>query len=153
MQYQVEIEIDLARDAVIEKFNNRENFKHWQQGLLSLEHLSGIPGTKDAKTKLNYQMGKRTIEMLETITKVDFPESFHSTYEAKGVFNTQENYFKEVNSQKTNWISKSHFSFTSLTMKLVGFLFPSSFKKQSLKYMIDFKNFAENGISLANDQD
>jgi hypothetical protein len=28
-------------------------------------------------------------------------------------------------------------------MKIIGFLFPGAFKKQSLKYLVDFKQFAE----------
>jgi len=33
-------------------------------------------------------------------------------------------------------------------MKLMAFLIPGSFKKQSRKYADDFKNFAEKGISV-----
>ncbi|MEZ4856591.1 MAG: hypothetical protein R2812_08985 [Gelidibacter sp.] len=36
------------------------------------------------------------------------------------------------------------------TSKLLTGVMPSAFKKQSLQYMKDFKNFAENGISVAN---
>ena len=41
-------------------------------------------------------MGKREMEMIETIIKRNFPEEFHSTYDAKGVHNIQKNYFKET---------------------------------------------------------
>jgi hypothetical protein len=34
-------------------------------------------------------------------------------------------------------------------MKAMGFLMPNAFKKQSMKYLTDFKNFAENGTSVA----
>ncbi|XLS30344.1 SRPBCC family protein [Flavobacteriaceae bacterium M23B6Z8] len=152
MQYQVEVDIDLPRAAVIEKFDNAENLKHWQRDLVSVEHISGTPGTRGAKTKLIYKMGGRKVEMVETITANDPPKAFHGTYEANGVFNIQENYFTEVNENKTKWTSKSEFKFNNFMMKLMGFLMPGSFKKQSLKYMTDFKNFAENGISVSNDQ-
>jgi hypothetical protein len=33
-------------------------------------------------------------------------------------------------------------------MKLIGFLMPGAFKKQSMKYAQDFKNFAEKGFSV-----
>lgn len=151
MHYQIEIEIDLAREAVIQKFNNADNLKHWQKGLLSIEHLSGEPGKQGAKSRLKYNMGKGTVEMIETITKNDLPNSFHGTYEAKGVVNIQENYFTSLATGKTRWTSKNEFRFTNLMMKILGFLMPSVFKKQSLVYMKAFKNFAENGFSVAND--
>lgn len=152
MKYQVEIEIDLPRAAVIEKFDNKSNLRHWQKDLISIEHLSGTPGTLGAKSKLLYKMGGRTIEMIETITTHDPPKAFHGTYEASGVFNIQENYFTELSENSTKWTSKSEFKFNNFMMTLMGFLMPGSFKKQSLKFMTDFKNFAENEISVANDQ-
>ncbi len=33
-------------------------------------------------------------------------------------------------------------------MKAMGLLMPGVFKKQSMVYLTDFKNFAENGITL-----
>ena len=59
----------------------------------------------------------------------------------------QKNYFREENG-KTRWISESEFQFSGFGMKLMGLLMPGAFKKQSLKYMEDFKNFAEKGISV-----
>ena len=35
-------------------------------------------------------------------------------------------------------------------MKAIGLLMPVAFKKQSLKYMLDFKSFAEDGTSVIN---
>jgi hypothetical protein len=35
-------------------------------------------------------------------------------------------------------------------MKLITPFMKGAFKKQSMKFMIDFKNFAEKGISVAN---
>ena len=63
----------------------------------------------------------------------------------------QKNYFKEEEG-KTRWISESEFQFSSLGMKLMAFLMPGAFKKQSMKYAVDFKNFAEKGISVLDDQ-
>ena len=142
MKYKLEITIDLARDKVIEIFDNPDNMVHWQKGFISLEHLSGTPGDVGAKSKLKYKMGKREIEMIETITKRNLPDEFSATYEAKDVWNDMKNYFIEMEPDRTKWISEAEFKFNGF-MKIIAFLMPSSFKKQSYKYMVDFKKFAE----------
>ena len=149
MKYTIEIMIDLPREEVIKKLDNADNMKHWQKGFVSYEHLSGTPGKEGAKMALNYKMGKREIAMTETITKTNFPDEFHATYEAKGVFNVQKNHFTEVDNNTTRWVSESEFKFSGFMMKTMAFLMPGAFKKQSCKYLEDFKNFAEKGTSVA----
>ncbi|GLU45606.1 hypothetical protein Musp01_32300 [Muricauda sp. NBRC 101325] len=128
---------------------NTENFKHWQRGLISYEMLSKNPGKEGAQLKLVYKMGNREITMVETIFKSNLPHEMHSSYDTKGVQNIQKNFFKDEDG-KTRWVSESEFQFSGLGMKLMGFLMPGAFKKQSLKYMEDFKAFAEDGISVTN---
>lgn len=151
MKYTTEILINLPREEVIKKLDNPENMKHWQRGLVSYEILKGAPGTEGAQMKLTYKMGKRDMVLTETIIKNKFPEEFHATYDTKGVHNVQQNYFTEVESGKTRWTSESEFQFAGFGMKMMGFLMPGAFKKQSLKYLTDFKNFAENGTSVSNE--
>jgi len=147
MKYNLDITINLPREKVIELFDNPDNMKHWQKGLVSFEHFSGEAGNVGAKSKLKYKMGKREIEMIETITKRDLPNEFSGTYEAKGVWNDMKNYFSIVDENKTKWASEVEFKFSGF-MKIIAFLMPGNFKKQSYKYMVDFKNFAENGTSF-----
>ena len=149
MNYSVETIIELPLKEVIEKFDNPDNMKHWQRGLVSTEHLSGNPGEVGAKMKLSYQMGKRKMELIETITHKKLPHEFHGTYDVKGMHNVQENYFKENENGHTIWTSKSEFLPTTFIMRLMTLLMPKAFKKQSKLYMEDFKNFAEKGISVA----
>lgn len=147
MKYTTEIVIDLPRDEFIKKLDNPENMKHWMRGLVSYEHLSADPGKEGAQMNMKFKMGKRDMEMVETIIKKNLPEEFHNTYDTKGVHNIQKNYFKEEDG-KTRWISESEFQFEGFGMKLMAFLMPGAFKKQSKNYAEDFKNFAENGISV-----
>ncbi|NER15534.1 SRPBCC family protein [Leptobacterium flavescens] len=149
MKYQNEILIKLPREEVFQKFNNQDNMKHWQKGFMGLEHISGDPGKEGAKSKLRYKMGKREIEMTESILKLQAPEEFHGTFETQGVYNKQENFFEVVDENTTKWVSKTEFRFSTFMMKTMAFLMPGSFKKQSYKFMVDFKNFAENGTSVA----
>ena len=149
MKYKTETIIEMHRDAVIKKMDNIDNMKHWQRGLVDAEHISGTPGEIGAKMKMNYKFGKREMELVETITKQSFPEEFHATYDSKGMHNIQENYFEETPQGYTKWVSKSEFVANSFMLKAMMFLMPGAFKKQSKKYMDDFKNFVEKGTSVA----
>ena len=142
MKYTIETEINLPIARVVELFDDPENLKHWQPGLVSFEPISGTPGQPGAKSRLKYKMGKRDIEMIETITVRNLPEEFSGTYEAKGVFNVVKNYFKPVSEKKTNYINENEFQFKGF-MKLIGFLMPGAFRKESEKYLLQFKEFAE----------
>jgi len=88
-------------------------------------------------------MGKREIEMIETITVRNLPEEFSATYEAKGVFNIVTNRFLPAGPDKTRYVTDHEFQFKGF-MKIMAFLMPGAFKKQSLKYIKAFKEFAEN---------
>lgn len=148
MKYSTEIIIDLPRKEVVRKLDNPDNMQHWQRGLVNYELLEGNPGQVGAKMKLEYKIGKREMVLTETIKKNQFPSEFHATYDAKGVHNIQQNFFYDYEDNKTRWVSKAEFQFESFGMKLMGILMPGAFKKQSEKYMIDFKNFAEKGSSV-----
>ena len=87
MKFSVEIIINLPRARVIELFDSTENLYKWQPGLVSLENESGMAGEVGAKSRLEYKMGKREIQMVETITVSNFPDEFSGIYEAKGVWN------------------------------------------------------------------
>ena len=149
MKYTLEILIKSPRAEVIKKLDNIDNIKHWQRGLVSIEHMSGIPGQVGAKMKLSYKFGKRQMDLIETITKRDFPDEFDATYETKDMFNYQQNIFKETPEGYTKWISHSEFIPSSLILRIMAFLMPGAFKKQSKKYLEDFKDFVETGNSVA----
>lgn len=142
MKYSNEVKINLPLKKVVELFDSEENLFKWQPDLLSLEHLSGEKGKAGAKTSMKYKMGKREIDMVETITVNDLPKEFSATYEAKGVWNEMKNYFEAIDKETTLWRSDSYFKFSGF-MKLMGFFMPGAFKKQSQKSLDLFKEFAE----------
>jgi hypothetical protein len=142
MKYSNEVIINLPLKKVIELFDSEENLFKWQPELISMEHLSGEKGEVGGKSKMNYKMGKREVEMIETITLKNLPKEFTATYEAKGVWNEMKNYFEEIDANTTRWRSDSHFEFSGF-MKLIGLFMPGSFKKQSQKSLDRFKVFAE----------
>lgn len=148
MKYTSEIIIELPLEDFAQKLDSAENMKHWQKGLIRYEELNEDPRAIGAQMKLEYQMGKRNMVLTETILKINFPNEFHASYDTKGVHNIQKNYFYEIDAETTKWVSESEFQFKGFMMKTMGFLMPGAFKKQSMAYLNDFKNFAEKGISL-----
>jgi len=143
MKFTVKIKINLARNKVIELFDSTENLKKWQPGLLSFEHQSGTPGEVGAKSRLQYKMGKREIEMVETITVKNLPDEFSGIYEAKGVRNEVKNYFYKVDKNTNKWVSENEFRCSGF-IKIIAFFMPGSFKKETMKYLEYFKEFTEN---------
>ena len=142
MHYKIEIIINLPRERVIELFDSFENLKKWQEGLISFEHLSGEPGQPGAKTHLHYQMGRRNIEMIETILVRDLPDEFSGTYDAKGVHNIVRNYFYDQG-ETTRWVIDTEFQFNGM-MRIMSFFMPSkTFRNQTRQTMESFKTFAE----------
>ncbi len=142
MKYSNEVIINQPLNRVIELFDSEENLFKWQPELISFEHISGEKGEVGAKSKLKYKMGKREVEMIETITVKDLPKEFSSTYEAKDVWNEVKNYFEVVDENTTKWHSDCHFKFNGF-MTLMAFFMPGTFRKQSQKYLDQFKAFAE----------
>lgn len=142
MKYTLEIEINKPIDEVVALFDNPENMKQWMEGLQSFETFEGISGKPGAKSKLVFQMGKRRMEMIETILTRNLPEEFSGTYEMNGVLNIIRNKFVKLSDSKTKYITENEFQMSGM-MKVFGWLFPGMFKKQSYKYLEAFKKFAE----------
>lgn len=142
MQYKLETTINLPRERVIELFDSFENLKEWQEGLVSYEPISGEPGQPGAKTRLLYDMGRRRMEMIETIITRNLPDEFSGTYDASGVHNIVRNYFYDEG-DTTRWVLDTEFQFRGF-MRVMAFFMPSgNFRKQTGKTMEAFKRFAE----------
>jgi len=146
--YTVEIEIALPRERVVELFDNVENLYKWQNGLQSFEHISGEPGQPGAKSKLVYLNGRQRIELIETITKRALPDEFNGTYEWKGGMNTLENRFIELGPDQTQWLSTCSYRMHSFMLKMMGLMMPGMFRKQNMKFLENFKKFAEEGQDI-----
>lgn len=144
MKYTLEISINQPRLRLIELFDNTENLKEWLPGFISLEHISGESGEVGAKSKIVCETGKRKCELIETIMVKNLPDEFTCTYDSDGMWNSVKNNFIEVGESKTKWISENEFQSDKLMMKVIMFLMPGMFKKESLKFMRSFKEFAEN---------
>lgn len=143
MKYTIEIDIHESRARVIELLDNTENLKKWMPGLISFTHISGEPGQVGAQSKIVCQHGSREYEMIETITVRNLPDEFTGTYDSVGMWNEVKNIFVEIDENNTKWISENEFKSDKFMMKLMMFLVPGMFKKQSYKFMESFKQFVE----------
>lgn len=148
MKYTTEIEIDLPREAVLSKFDDPGNLKHWLRGLTSYELLEGEAGHVGAKSRYVFLTGKRRFEIVETVTRRDLPDEYDAVFVTQGMWNEQKNRFVELGPTKTKWIAESEFRMSGF-MKVIGFLMPGAFRKQSQQQLEDFKAFAEQGKSVA----
>lgn len=142
MEYTQEITVNVPRARFIELFDDPANLSKWQEGLISFEPLSGVPGQPGATSRLTFKRGRGTMEMTETITRRELPDLFEGTYDAKGVHNICRNEFQEAGPGATRWVAHNVFEFTG-AMKIVGVLFGRSFPKASFKYLEAFRAFAE----------
>lgn len=142
MEYTQDITVNVPRERFIELFDNPDLMPQWQEGLLSFEPLTGVPGQAGATSRLRYKRGRGTMEMVETIVRRELPDHFDGTYDAKGVHNICENQFIDVAGTSTKWVAHNIFEMKGF-MKVIGLLFGASFKKESYKSMEAFKAFAE----------
>ncbi len=142
MEYSLDIEINLPRDQVVALFRDQEKLSKWQPGLISIAPLSGEPEEVGAKTRLIHKMGTRKIEMVETVEVANLPDEMILVYEAKGVWNRCINRFVVLSAEQTLWNFETEFRCNGW-MRVMVFLMPGLFKKQSRADLQHFKEFVE----------
>jgi hypothetical protein len=112
------------------------------EGLQSVDIIEGVPGKKGAKCVLKFLHGNKEMEMIETILESNLPRKMVKTYDSKGVSNIIFTSMESVDENKTKYISTQEFKMHGF-MKVVAFLAPGIFKKQTKKILSNFKKFAE----------
>jgi hypothetical protein len=145
MKFTCQVQINKPKEKVVELFDNPENLKYWQDGYQGFDHISGEPGAVGSKSTIKYKMGKREIELVETILVNNLPDEFAGEYYHKNMTNTMSNRFTAVTDSTTLYESEVHYiALRGFMTKLMAFLFPNMFKKQVQKWMNQFKDFVEN---------
>lgn len=147
MKFSCSIEIELSREKVVELFDNPDNLNKWQDGFVSFEHLSGMPGQQGAKNKLVYKSRKHVIELTETILANNLPDDINCLYEHKHMVNTMRSSFTPTAPNKTKYkIEIGYTKFIGFMPKMMALLMPGVFKKQTQKWVNQFKAFAETPV-------
>lgn len=144
MKFTCSVEIDKPMAEVVELWNNPDNLKEWQDGFIRFEHISGEPGKPGARSRMIYKMGKRELELFETIITNNLPKEFTGRYEAHTMTNTMANRFSEIEPGKTRWEAEIEYTiFKGIIPKLLSRFMPGMFKRQTQKWLDQFKAFAE----------
>jgi uncharacterized membrane protein len=144
MKFTCQVDINLPIDRVIQLFDNVDNLKEWQDGFISHEHVSGVPGETGSKSRFRYRSDKREIVLVETIITRDFPDEFTALYEAKEMTNTMSNKFTALSENSTRYVAEiNYIKLNGFMVKLMATLFPGMFKRQVQKWLNQFKDFCE----------
>lgn len=144
MKFTCTVEINRPIDEVIKLFNNPDNLKEWQDGFQSFEHLEGTPGTPGAKSRLLYKQGKREMELIETLKVYNLPEEMSAIYTHKHMENQMTNRFTALDDNRTRYDAYiDYVKLNGFMLKVIAFLMPGMFQKQTQKWLNQFKDFAE----------
>lgn len=144
MKYLCTVEINAPLEKVILLWENEDHLKDWQDGFVKTELLSGDKNTAGSKSKIHLQHGKRKMELIETILVNNLPHEKTGLYEHIHMTNTQTTRFEVLSNNKTKYISEVEYTkFNGFMPKLMAKIFPGMFKKQSQKWMNQFKIFVE----------
>jgi len=99
-----------------------------------------VPGSK-------YQIqygGKRPFELIETLQIYEMPHRFKGLYEHKKMSNTMDNQFESLTENSTRWTAEiEYIILKGPLLKLFAWLMPGMFKKQTQKWLDQFKEYAE----------
>ena len=142
MKYTLSNTINKPLEVVAEKFNDPEGVRHWMEGLEKIERISGTPGEIGAKSNFHYRYKKKEMVIMETIVEKNMPNQMKFVYESSMGSNEVEILFEKLSENEVKQISNTTMELKGM-MKVLGFLFKGMFKKQSLKYMTAFKEYAE----------
>lgn len=160
MKFANSIEIALPREKTAQLLADPEHVPRWVRGVVLHEPVSGIHGQLGTISRVVMQSGKRTMEITETITRRE-PADLHGIPEGvvvhfdresvgEGMRSVVRDRLTEANPEKTLWEQESEYQFSSLLMRLLGRVMPTTFHKQSQQHMEDFKAFAEQGKDVRN---
>ncbi len=143
MQFTCQVTIHQPIKKVLELYQDPNNLSKWQDGFISLKHISGSPNQAGSKTQLLYKQGKGTMELIETLKVYNLPQEMIGEYYHKHMTNTMRVTFTELSPNTTRYTTEIEYtSFRGLIPKLMSF-FPSIFKNQTQKWLNNFKTFAE----------
>ena len=144
MKFECSTEINAPIEKVVALFNDPGNFKEWQDGFISYEPISGSPRQVGAKSKITFINRKHKMELIETIQVMNLPAEMTALYEHEHMMNTLINSFSELPGQKTRYTTNiGYIKFNGFMPRLMAWLMPGMFRKQSQKWVDQFKAFVE----------
>ena len=141
MKYTTEIEIKAPIEKVATLLGDHSQMKYWIKQLQSYEPISGEPHEEGTKTRMTINAG-REMEIIETITKIEFPYRITAHYEMEGGSFIADSMLQASTEKLTRYTLNHYFKFNGV-LKIATALLKPAFIKHSERIMIDFKNLAE----------
>jgi uncharacterized membrane protein len=137
-------EIYAPRKKVIELWKNPKNYKHWQDGFEAFKLIEGKQGEVGSRAFLTYNNKGNQFDLEETVVENKLPETFEGEYLHVTMTNRMKSTFVALDTETTIWKVEIHYTqFNGIAMKLFGFFGKRIFKKQTQKWLDNFKAFAE----------
>ena len=147
MKFECSTIINLPLEKTVALFNNEANLYHWQDGLQRIDHLEGVPGQVGARSRMFFKNKKYEFELIETILVSNLPYELKGLYQHEHMDNTMSNHFSALDKQRTLYEARiEYLEFKSFMPKLMSFIMPGMFKKQTQKWLDQFKLFAESQV-------
>lgn len=144
MKHKGFIDINQSLDKVTRLFADPNNLKEYQDGFIKKVHISGDEGQTGAIAKMYYKHGKNEMELTETITKNELPNTFEAHYHHIHMDNTMKCNFTALSDTQTRYEYEYEYTRINWFMpKLIAILFPSMYKKPAEKWLKQFKDFVE----------
>lgn len=144
MKFQCVIDVNCPKEQVVDLFKDPNLLKHYQEGFISKELLSGHRGKEGAVSLLKYQQGSTVMELTETITENNLPNSYKAFYHHKNMDNTILCRFEALSPDSTRYLTDVEYTaFRGFVPKMMSLIFPGFFKKQVERWLQNFKLFAE----------
>ena len=144
MKFTESIEIKQPLEKTVALWQDKNNYKHWQDGFISKELLSGTAGEVGAVSLIKLDFNKDIMELTETIQIAELPNAFKVLIEHKHMSNTMNSKFTAINDSTTLWTAEiDYFKVNFWPAKIMMRLFPNVFRKQGQKWSDNFKKFAE----------
>lgn len=144
MKFTCTVDVDVPRDFAAALFVDKANHHHWQPEFRSVESVSGAPDEPGTVTRMKYQSGNQKFDLIETVRVNQLPNEFLGEYETPGTcWNTMHSKFLSLSDRTTRYEAQIEYRFDTLMLKLMALFVPRLFKKQTQRYLDNFKRYAE----------
>lgn len=143
MKSKSEVVINAPRERVLELWHSFEDQKKWQKGLESLEFKNGKPGYIGTQINYSYKLGRKKLNLQETLLKNNLPTEYQVLQESKGVISRQNHYITEPEPGKTLWTTVTETRFQTLGLRVIGWLSPGLFQREQQRTMEAFRDHVE----------
>lgn len=144
MKFTCLTEIYAPRKKVVALWQDTKNLKHWQTGFESVRAVSGKAGAVGSKSVLTYNNKGSIFDLEETILENNLPDTFEGEYVHLAMTNRMRSTFVALDANTTIWKAEiDYIQFNGLAIKIFGFFGKRIFKKQTQKWLDNFKAFVE----------